>query len=57
MKESSIIEKTSLDEKRSELKREVSRGRLQEAIVWSEILGQPISKRRYRRVGRYKYKL
>lgn len=53
----SIIEKTSLNEKRSELKREVSRGRLQEAIVWSEILGQPISKRRYRRVGRYKYKL
>ncbi len=52
-----IIEKTTLDEKRSELKREVSRGRLQEAIVWSEILGQPISKRRYRRVGRYKYKL
>lgn len=52
-----IIEKTTLDEERNETRKNVSRGKLQTAIVWSEILGQPRCKRRHRRTGRYKYML
>lgn len=52
----SIIETKALDQERSELKKEVSRGKLQEAIVWAEILGQPMCKRRHNRTSRYKSK-
>lgn len=39
-----------------EIKKEISRGKLQEAIVWAEILGQPMCKRRRSKMSRYKYR-
>lgn len=51
------VMKTKASKKENiEIKKEISRGKLQEAIVWAEILGQPMCKRRRSKMSRYKYR-
>ena len=52
----SVREVKVRNKEKTEIKKEVSRVRLQEAIVWAEILGQPMCKRRRSKMSRYKYR-
>ena len=52
----SVMKRKASKKENIEIKKEISRGKLQEAIVWAEILGQPMCKRRRSKMSRYKYR-